>query len=404
MPDPVVTTVVSPTPIERSLTLQVTVAALGRLLINTSRRFVYPFAPALSRGLGVPLVSITSIIAVNQFTGILSPLFGPVSDRWGYRAMMMVGLGCMAAGMLAGGFLPYYSVVLLAFLLVGLGKGMFDPALQAYVGERIPYHKRGMVIGLIEISWAGAAFAGIPAMGYLIEQFGWRAPFFVLGGLALIVGAAIGVVIPTQRQKTHLPKRAANFWHAWQYLRRERAAVGMLAFGFLASIANDNLFVVYGAWLEQSFALGLVALGIATTVIGLAELLGEILTSLLSDKLGLKRAVLIGITLTTLSYVLLPLMAQTLVLALIGLFITFLCFEFMIVTTISLNTEILPQARATMLSSLFASVSLGRVIGALLGGPMWLWGGLLAVGFTSAVMSALALIFFVWGFRRWQAG
>jgi len=36
------------------LTFQLGVATLARLLINTSRRFAYPFASALSRGLGVP--------------------------------------------------------------------------------------------------------------------------------------------------------------------------------------------------------------------------------------------------------------------------------------------------------------------------------------------------------------
>ncbi len=41
-------------------------AAFLRLAMNTARRFAYPFAPALSRGLNVPLMAITSLIAVNQ--------------------------------------------------------------------------------------------------------------------------------------------------------------------------------------------------------------------------------------------------------------------------------------------------------------------------------------------------
>ena len=95
--------VISPDPARR-LWLQVTVAALGRLLINTSRRFIYPYAPVIGRGLGMPLTSITALIALNQFTGILSPVFGPFSDRWGYRVMMIASLGLMALGMLSSGF------------------------------------------------------------------------------------------------------------------------------------------------------------------------------------------------------------------------------------------------------------------------------------------------------------
>ena len=50
------------------LTLSIVVTTLCRLVLNTARRFVYPFAPALSRGLGVPLTAITSLIAINQAT------------------------------------------------------------------------------------------------------------------------------------------------------------------------------------------------------------------------------------------------------------------------------------------------------------------------------------------------
>ncbi len=396
------TTAVNPAP-ARGLALQMTVAALGRFIINTSRRFVYPYAPALSRGLGVPLTSITALIALNQFTGVLSPLFGPLSDRWGYRVMMLTGLGILAAGMLACGLLPFYGVILVALFLAGLGKSMFDPALQAYIGERVPYQRRGMVIGLIELSWAGASLIGIPMAGLLIEQLGWRAPFFVLGGLGLLAMATLGLVIPTERHHPHHVASSMGFRQAWRQLCQERAALGMLGFGFFFGIANDSLFVVYGAWLESNFALGLVALGMATTVIGAAELMGETLTATIADRLGLKRAVIIGAILSIFSYVLMPVIAQTLPLALAGLFIIFITFEFSIVTAFSLVTEVLPGARATMTSFFVAVGGLGRMVGALMGGAIWLWGGMPATGFIAAVLSVVALAFFVWGLRRWQA-
>jgi hypothetical protein len=45
-------------------------AALARLFLNTARRFAYPFAPALARGLDVPLTHVTSLVALNQGTGL----------------------------------------------------------------------------------------------------------------------------------------------------------------------------------------------------------------------------------------------------------------------------------------------------------------------------------------------
>jgi predicted MFS family arabinose efflux permease len=390
-------------PSTNQLAWQVGIATLSRLLLNTSRRFIYPFAPALSRGLGVPLPAITSLIALNQATGLLSPVFGPLGDHWGYRIIMLAGLGMLTVGMTASGILPYYGVLVVAVFLAGLGKSLYDPALQAYVGERVPYHHRGRVIGIIEFSWAGSTLIGIPLVGLLIARWGWQAPFLVLGGLAVLSVVALAIVIPADGRRQPRARPTTGFWEAWRILKRERAALGALGFIFLVGLANDNLFVVYGIWLEEHFALSIVALGTATTVIGVAELTGEGLTATVSDRIGLKRATIIGLILSTLSYALLPLIGHNLPAALLGLFLTFITFEFTIVTSFSLFTEVLPQARGTMMSSLLAATGVGRVIGALIGGPIWLAGGILAVGFASAAFSFLALVCLWWGLKDWQA-
>ncbi len=393
----------SPPSPPRRLGWQIATATFGRVCLNTARRFPYPFAPVLSRGLGVPLTAITSLIAINQATGILSVVFGPLSDRWGYRLMMLAGLGILAAGMLAAGFFPLYVFVLVALLLAGLGKSIFDPALQAYIGERVPFHRRGLAIGLTEFSWSGSSLIGIPVVGLLIDRLGWRSPFFVLGGLGLLGLAALGRLLPAaghaERGVVHPPFRLGA---VWRQVAQERAALGAVAFAFLVSAANDNLFVVYGAWLEDRFSLGVVALGLATTAIGGAELLGEGLTATVADRLGLKRSVLASLTLSALSYAFLPLLGRTLPLALAGLFLIFVTVEYTIVTAISLFTEILPAARATMMAGFLASASVGRVVGALMGGGVWLAGGMLATALVSTGISLLALVSLVWGLHNWR--
>jgi predicted MFS family arabinose efflux permease len=385
----------------RHLRGQIGAATLCRFFLNTARRFPYPFAPALSRGLDVPLTAITSLIAINLATGILSPLFGPLSDRWGYRTMMLASLGIVVVGMLVGGLLPFYGVIMLALFLAGLGKSIFDPALQAYLGKIVPYHRRGLVIGLVEFGWSGSSLVGVPLIGLLIDRVGWQSPFIILGLLSILSAIALGKLIPAEGPQ---PTQAISisFRQIWPELRRERAALGLLAFSLLIGLANDNFFIIYGAWLEQAFALSIVALGLASSVIGAAELVGEGLTASIADRFGLKRSIISGLALSALSYLLLPLLGHTLPLALLGLFIIFLTFEFAIVTTISLATEVLPGARATMMASLMATMGVGRVIGALVGGPIWLAGGLITVCVVSAVTTALALACLWWGLRRWR--
>ncbi|MDJ0816975.1 MAG: MFS transporter, partial [Desulfobacterales bacterium] len=89
-------------------------------------------------------------------------------------------------------------------------------------------------------------------------------------------------------------------------------------------------------------------------------------------------------------------------LALVGLFIHFLFFEFTIISSLALCTELQPGLRATLLSSFFAAAGLGRIFGALIGGPIWLAGGIAATGSVSAMLTILALISLRWGLRNWQ--
>lgn len=384
------------------LTLSIGVTTLCRLVLNTARRFAYPFAPALSRGLGVPLTAITSLIAINQATAVLGLFFGPIADRLGYRLMMIGGMTLLVAGMFAAGLFPFYSVVLVALFLAGMGKSIFDPALQAYVSERVPFHRRGLAIGFLEFSWAGSTLLGIPLIALLIDRLGWRAPFFAMGGLGILGILVLRIIVEKGRRRPAPGQAPPLFKGAWRQLLRERAALGALSYAFWISVANDNLFVVYGAWLEKQFGLSIVALGLGTSIIGIAELAGESLTAALADRLGLKRSVIGGMAACLICYGILPFLGQTLGMALTGLFIIFLTFEFTIVTSLSLFTELVPASRATMMASYLASAGIGRVVGALIGGPIWLAGGIFATALVSAAISGLALVSLVWGLRGWQ--
>ena len=384
------------------MALKIFAATLCRVILNTSRRFAYPFAPVLSRGLGVELTAITSLIAANQATALFGLFFGPVADRLGYRLMMLVAMAMLAIGMFAGGFFPFYGVILVALFLAGIGKTIFDPAVQAYASERVPFKQRGLVIGLIEYSWSASTLVGIPLVALLIDRFGWRSPFLVLGGLSLMGMIMLAIIIPQDNKKNTSLQASMNLWGSWRQMLKKRAALGAIGFAFFISAANDNLFVVYGAWLEKSFDLSIIAIGMSTGLIGLAELSGETLTATFADRFGLKRTVLAALTLCLISYGILPVLGLTLPMALTGLFLIFLTFEFTIVTSMSLFTELLPEYRATMMSGFFAAAGMGRIAGALMGGHVWLAGGINATGFVSAAVSSLGLASLAWGLRGWR--
>jgi DHA1 family inner membrane transport protein len=384
------------------LVLKIGVVVFCRLVLNTARRFTYPFAPVLSRELGVPLTAITSLIAVNWSTSLLGIVFGPVADRFGYRKMMIIGLVLLAVGMLAGGVFPFYGIMIIALFLAGMGKIIFDPAVQAYISERVPYQRRGMAIGFIEISWAGSTLIGIPIIALLIEKVGWRSPFFAMGAMGIVGVLAMVAFFPKIEKSESQPAAALPFAKLMQILLKDKPSLGAMGYVFFFSAAIDNLFVVYGAWLEKAFDVGIVALGLGTSVIGVAELIGEIMVATISDRFGLKRVVTLGAGLCILTYALLPFVAQSFALALTGLFIHFLIFEFTIISSVALCTELRPDMRATIIAGFFAAAGLGRIVGALAGGPIWLAGGIVATGMISAGITVLALVSLRWGLRGWD--
>jgi predicted MFS family arabinose efflux permease len=221
-----------------------------------------------------------------------------------------------------------------------------------------------------------------------------------MGVCALFGLGAIAVLLPTDPAER---RRVGGFpmGASFRDMLRRRPAVGVLLVSLLANAGNDGLFVVYGAWLEQGFSMGVLGLGAATGVIGVAELGGEGVSALFGDRIGLKRAVFFGLFLCIAAYGILPMTAASVPLALGGLFFAFLCYEFSIVSTISLATELLPEQRATMMAAFFAAAGIGRIIGAFCGGFIWTLGGIEATITFSVTLSLMSMAALVWGLKGW---
>lgn len=372
-------------------------STLSRTVLNTSRRFMYPFAPFISRSLGISMTAVTSAIAVNQATSFFTVFLSMAADRTGYRRIMLAGLILLIAGMLIAGAVPCYYSLVLGMFLCGLGKNMFDPSVQAFVSEKVPYEKRGFVIGIMEISWAASTLAGIPLIGFIIDLYGFRSPFFFLAGAGTVcLFMVFFMVRPTLVHNKRENGEKSDFFREFKGMFKKRVVLATVCFGFFVSLGNDNFFVVYGAWLEQEFHLSVVAIGIGTCLIGLAELSGTLLTAFLSDRIGLKRAVAGGVIFSTLAYAAVPLAGETLFSALTLLFFVFLFFEYFLVSFLSLCTELLPGNRATMMSLFFLSAGAGRMAGAFCGGLLWNAAGIGAVALLSAGSGICALFSLAW--------
>ena len=158
----------------------------------------------------------------------------------------------------------------------------------------------------------------------------------------------------------------------------------------LICTANQLVNVVFGVWLNQSFGLQIAALGGASVVIGIAELIGEGGVSAIADRIGADKAVAYGVIASVVSSVLMPVVGVTTAGAYLGLFLFFLAFEFTIVSLIPLMTGVLPEARGTVMAMNIASANLGRGFGSLVAAPIFL-GGFWMISLAAALVNLLAI-------------
>lgn len=349
----------------------------------------YPFLPAIARGLGVPLTSVAQLVALRSFAGFLSPLFSPLSERFGRRLLLALSMVGFGLGCLIVFLWPSYWFLGVTLVLTGLAKVVYDPTMQSYLGDVVPYEKRGMAIAVTEFSWAGALLVGAPLVGLAIERQGWHAPFFWLA----VFGFGAALVLWRLLPAAHVhATRAANLRSVLRVMRSHPVIWAVALYVLLAMIAQELLLIVYGDWMEQSYGLALTNLGLASAVIGGSEVLGELTAGWSVDRFGKRRVVItLGLALS-LVYFLLPYASVSLALALLMLFLFFYLFEASFVGSMPLLTEVVPTARSVALSVAVAAAGLGRMIGALLGPEVWQRFGLSGNTTVGAILTLLAIL------------
>lgn len=367
---------------------QILAFSVSRMVLNTGYRLVYPFLPALARGLGVDLQTMALAITARSLLGFFTPLFGGLADTRGRRWVMLAGLVLFAAGFVLVPVGGLFAVFLLGLLISMAGKLLFDPAMQAYLGDRVTYQRRGLALATTELGWSMAGLVGLPLVALSMDRSGWQAPFLWLAGLGMASFVAIRILVPSDSQSG---RAATSSLASLKFVVRHVPALAGLSVGILASMANEIVNIVYGVWMEGAFGLQLTALGAAAAVIGLAELSGEGFVAGLSDRLGKKRLVAGGIAASVATSLALPLLGLNPASATVGLFLFYLTFEIVIVASIPLMTELVPSARATTMASNVAGLSLGRAAGALLG-PTLYTTTMLPNGIAAAAINGLALL------------
>jgi len=358
---------------------------LGRFLGNWSLRFTYSFLPAIARGVGIPLETAGLVAGARELTGVTGPLLAHLIDRTQRRtafAVSLVGLALGSVVAVIGGLTGFA----LGMIAAGVAKVAYDVASGAWIGDHVPFARRGRVTGLFETSWAAAFLIGVPLTAVLIDAFGWRSPFVLVAAAAAFVALLVPGVFAPEPPPT--PPPASR-----HHLRP--AAVAFYSMLFLLSLGPQLAFASYGAWFEDELGLGLEAIGLATIPLGLAELAASTGSAVLTDRLGKRRSVLVGLAFLVPSLAALGITEASTAAAVAVLALAFLGFEFALVSALPLASELDPDARTRTVGTSYAAMTAARAIGAACGVALYsshgmAWTG--AVGATIAVVAVVVLL------------
>jgi predicted MFS family arabinose efflux permease len=210
--------------------------------------------------------------------------------------------------------------------------------------------------------------------------------------LSLVLGLVIFKLIPQDSPTNNV---SMSYYKRFKAVFSYPTATVTLVVSLLSTLANEIVTLVFGVWLENSFGLQIMALGGAAAVIGFAELGGESLVVVITDKLGKVQAVTYGLIGSTLMSFLLPVLGKSVTGALVGLFLFYLCFEFTFVSLMPLMTEVLPGARATLMALGVTSYSVGRWVATMITPQLF------AIGFAAAAGVAGAINLLSWLALKW---
>ncbi|MDB5826160.1 MAG: transporter [Variovorax sp.] len=120
----------------------------------------------------------------------MTVVFGKLSDVYGRKPVMLVGIAIFLTGSVLAGFAWSMPVMICFRLIQGVGAGAVQPVALTIVGDLYPVRERGKVQGYLASVWAISAVLG-PMLGALIVQklsWGWIFWMNVPIGLAAAAG------------------------------------------------------------------------------------------------------------------------------------------------------------------------------------------------------------------------
>jgi MFS family permease len=264
------------------------------------------FLQPMSEAMGWSRTGISTASLVTWLSmGAGSFLWGALSDRFGTRAVLLLGGGLLGLGLVTASQAATLGQFQLLFgVLVGLASGSFYAPLTATTTRWFTEH-RSLAVALVSAGIGlGASTVG-PLARWIITNYDWRVAMLVIGNLAwlVIIPAALLVREPPEVSPAVGASPAAGAGGgeltAAQALRTPQFAVIALTYFACCAAHSGPIFHMVTHAIDR----GVSAMAAVTvlSVAGLASLGGKIICGLVADRVGAKRTLLVGLAVQAVS-------------------------------------------------------------------------------------------------------
>ena len=235
---------------------------------------VIPVIPFLIEAFGAKGSDLGFLMAVYALMQLIfSPIWGEISDRYGRRPVLLLGLVGNGLSMLFMGLANSLWMLFAARALAGLLASATLPTSYAYVGDTTSKEDRGGGMGIIGAALGVGMVLG-PGFSGLLAERSLSLPFFAGAGLSVFAIAVVYFFLPEslpaeQRKATTTIDFKQQFGGMWQSLW---GPLGFLMFlAFLISFGMTNFEGIFGLYMANRFDYGPKEVGLTLTVVGLVS-------------------------------------------------------------------------------------------------------------------------------------
>jgi predicted MFS family arabinose efflux permease len=339
---------------------------LGAFFSSFDRFAIAPMLLTIAASFGASLTEVAATASLYYLLyGLMQPVWGMLSDRLGRVSVMRLTLfGAAFAGILSS-LAPNLTVLIVARALAG---GLFAaviPASLVYIGDTVGMGSRQKALAdLMAASAVGTALATV--LGGLAAYLdGWRVAF----AAPALAGAALAILLARLPEPKALSeqKRDGVLVQAGRVLVQPWALAvvgialveGAVILGFLTFLAPSL----------ESVGFSPAVAGLAVGLYGLAVLGWTRIVKLIADRLGASVLILIGAGMLSLGYAS-GAVGQSLASVSAAAILVGGGFAFMHSTLQTWATEVVPEARATVISLFAAALFVGSGVAAMAAAPL----------------------------------